>query len=151
MLLQSIAASYIINQILIRLEKLLSLETDNLLTPVIFSLAIAFLIGRCIDLNAAQWIFDKLGIRRTLNNSIWTDLIDSEKRNSVKIFDDDGYYVGTCVAFEDDQREPYIILEGYERCNLNGDTLIPANLSGDRKSLFNLKDFKRIEVVYSDD
>ncbi len=149
-LLQSLVISYVLNQVIYIIQGCFRLNINVLPVSILFSLLSAFTIGRLADLNFIQWLFDKLGIRRTLNDSIWVDLIDSERRNNIKIFDDDGYYVGTCVAYEDDQREPYIILEGYERCDLEGNTIIPANLSGDRKSLFNLKDFKRVEVVYSE-
>lgn len=147
-MIQSVVASYVLNQLFALILNAFSVHSNNLLAPVAFSLAVSYAICRLIDKRAIQKLFDKIGIRRTLNNSIWCDLIDSESRNFVKVYDDDGFYVGTCVNFEDDQREPYIILEGYERCDLAGNTIVPANLTGDRRMLFNLKDFKRVEVVY---
>ena len=97
-----------------------------------------------------QSVFDFFKIRKSVNSNIWCDFIQTEKINYVKIFDDDGYYCGTCVQYEDNEREPYIVLSGYERCDLDGNTLSPADLSEQRKMLFNLKDFKRVEVVYDD-
>lgn len=151
LLLPSVVASFVINQTFSLIAHGLGVYSWSLLAPVGFALLLAFLLGRCVDIRIGQWLFDKIGIRRTWNRNIWNDLIEPEKRNCVKIFDETGFYVGTCVAFEDDQREPCIILEGYERCDFEGNTVITANLSGDRRMMFNLKDFQRVEVVYSDD
>ena len=124
------------------------LHIQGSLSCVAFAAIASYLFTQSVQADWAQTIFDMFKIRKSVKSNIWCELIQTEKSNYVKIFDDTGFYCGTCVAYEDDAREPYIILTGYERCDLDGNTLSAADLSGSRRMIFSLKDFKRVEVVY---
>lgn len=121
---------------------------NNMIGQIIFAILLAYGSSICVQSVWFETLLGLLKIRSTPNECIWRDIIKVNQHNYVKVYDDDGFYVGGCSLYESEEREPIIVLQYYERRALDGTLISEADLVGNRRMVLNLKDFKKLEVVY---
>lgn len=80
---------------------------------VLFAVILAYIIARILKSQCIQWVFDKLHIPRTLNHSIWNDLLDSKYPMKIQIKIGDKEYVGIFNYGEENTSQPLVALSDY--------------------------------------
>jgi hypothetical protein len=122
--------------------------------PNIYSLLLisfAGVLAYCVAVSsrskAWEFICGKLGIYRTNNANIWNDLFKREAWVRIYLKDGENTYIGQIFMCEENQREPIIVLGGYQHVKINGKVLADYSDNDKEFIILNLKDFDRIQMI----
>lgn len=100
---------------------------------------------------AKSKIFNKIlltiGIHRTTSDNIWQDIIPNG--TFMRVYSKDGKksYLGLCVNWEPDSREPIVYLKKYQILNEYGEVLVDNFNKKDRSIVLNLANFERVDLI----
>ena len=153
-ILKSIAISYILktlyDKIITQWEiEVLYVEIDPLLNVTILlfiSLILGYLLGLIGYSPVANKFLLRFGIHRTVKENIWANVI--KKGHYIRVFKKDysKSYCGQCTFYENDTREPIIVLSRYVIYNDNADVICDYSNDDTASIVLNLKDFERVDV-----
>lgn len=153
-ILKSIAISYILktlyDKIITQWEiEVLYVEIDPLLNVTILlfiSLILGYLLGLIGYSSVANKILLRFGIHRTVKENIWANVI--KKGHYIRVFKKDysKSYCGQCIFYENDTREPIIVLSRYVIYNDNAEVICDYSNNGTASIVLNLKDFERVDI-----
>lgn len=140
--ISSITASYMLY--------FLSLLTQSLINPIYASMILAIVLGyACARIVGTEWfdmVFQKLRIMRTVNSSIWTDVL--KDKTWLKIYKGDLIYFGQFKLAEEDSSDPKILLRRFRiRSAIDNSTIVDFTTDGRRTVLVDIKDMDRIEII----
>lgn len=115
---------------------------------VIVSAILGFGIGKIITHRWFNNILSFLHVGRTTNDNIWLDVI--KPHTWVRVFMKDGKsYYGLCKNYEPFEREPIMALHNWQLLKEDGTVKTDYHNSDRDVIILNLKDFDRIELVYT--
>lgn len=115
------------------------------------SVVLGLVIGRIVVSTWFNTLLAKLYFGRTVNDNIWSDIVDDTRLTWLCIHMKDGTaYLGQYSYGELFTSEPVIMLITYQKLDDNGNVLRDYSQDKDRAIVLNTKDFDRIEVVYQD-
>ena len=153
-ILKSIAISYILktlyDKIITQWEiEVLYVEIDPLLNVIILlfiSLILGYLLGLIGYSPVANKFLLRFGIHRTVKENIWANVI--KKGHYIRVFKKDysKSYCGQCTFYENDTREPIIVLSRYVIYNDNAEVICDYSNDDTASIVLNLKDFERVDV-----
>lgn len=114
----------------------------------IFSAIVAFIISIIVQSKWFSKLLLKIGIKRTMNQNIWDDII--RPNCWLMVYSNDGKRVhyGQYKYGEENKSEPIIALMHYQVRDMDDNVLCDYTQDDNEIVLLNLKNFERIEIVY---
>ena len=150
--LKSVAISYIFK--LVWDFAYNGLDLNN---PICYCFYFATMLYSCVVLPYVFYIissskrlgklFLKLKIRRTPNDNIWVDIIESGVCLRVFPKNEEKSYYGFCDFCELHSREPIVVLSRYRVLDKDGKVIYDATTDKTSRMVLNLKDFEKVEAV----
>jgi hypothetical protein len=148
MIMASLALGYIIKNVCNKLFIVGRYQNVKyILCCIIFAYFIAQLSNASFKNKNIQNVLTFLKIYRTSNQDIWLSFLDTSKPMMLKLTDIDNglYYVGFCVAIEENQRSPIIVLSHYRIFNQEGNIVEDCFEKYGRTVMLNTGSFSSIE------
>lgn len=150
LLLNSIIISFVLKTLYDAVISALPMNRNGnlyLILIILLGIVTGFIAAKFVVSNAAVWVFDKLGITRTVNSNIWDDVIEQGQWLRIWLPDSGRSYYGQIAAMENYSREPIVWLRNYQFLDDDGTPLIDNVADCDRTVLLNLSGFERVEIV----
>lgn len=153
LLLNSVIISFVLKTPYDAVASAIPWKNESLYLVVIILLGIVTGFGsaKLVVSKYATWIFEKLGITRTVNSNIWDDIIEQGQWLRIWLPDSGRSYYGQLAAMENYSREPIVLLRNYQFLDDDGTVLVDNVEDSDRTVLLNLSHFERVEFVTSAD
>lgn len=126
-------------------------ESLYLVGIILLGIVTGFGSAKLVVSKYATWVFEKLGITRTVNSNIWDDIIEQGQWLRIWLPDSGRSYYGQLAAMENYSREPIVLLRNYQFLDDDGTVLIDNVADSDRTVLLNLSHFERVEFVTAAD
>lgn len=149
LLLNSVIISFVLKTLYDAVVSAIPRKNESLYLVGIILLGIVTGFGsaKLVVSKYATWVFEKLGITRTVNSNIWDDIIEQGQWLRIWLPDSGRSYYGQLAAMENYSREPIVLLRNYQFLDDDGTVLIDNVADSDRTVLLNLSHFERVEFV----
>ncbi len=122
----------------------------NYFALLLFSLIVAFLLGKTVQSNKLKLILKKFSNGRTVNRYFWQDLVENEMFIKLTNYDKNYIIMGYCHGKEDFERIPQLILEQYMISDLNGKVLESYINKKKDYIVVNLEKYDIIQITYNE-
>lgn len=147
----SLAVGFILKMVLCAIVKIRFGYYINVVAFLIFSMAVGAFLGLFIKSKFCRNILKKINVNRSVNENMWHDIIDSDKRTMwVRVVDweKERVIVGILVLVEEFQREPQILLQQYQVFDLEGNMIEDYIDYPNQRILIKTERFDNIDIVY---
>ena len=154
-LLKSVVASYFLSNICLLGIKRLVPSQVMISDPVVFVFSIVlgvaggYALARFSSWDRLNDILMKIGIRRTVNDGFWDDIIKSGSQICAISYGNKSY-VGQCSFYEPDTAHPLIALSYYQVFDSDFNLIEDYGELGEKQrvAILDTKNFDRIDVIY---
>lgn len=133
---------------------LTSLSNDSVeyyLICLLFTVITAFISGKIVSAKFFNSLLLKMGIQRTTNKNIWSDVLKNNTWLYIYLKDKDLGYIGYHKYSEENCSNPKIVLSHYQLRELSTGKVL-VDYSRDKNSLIMIdtRDVEIIEIIYDD-
>jgi len=146
----SLAIGFVIKAILCTLKIRFSYHV-NIVGLLAFSVLLGALLGYFINSKLCKKILKKLHVNRSINENIWHDIMDIDKRTMwirAVSKERERVIVGILVMVEEFQRFPQLLLQQYQIFDLEGNLVEDYIANANQQILIRTEDFENIDIVY---
>lgn len=146
----SLAIGFVIKAILCTLKIRFSYYV-NIVGLLAFSVLLGALLGYFINSKLCKKILKKLHVNRSINENIWHDIMDIDKRTMwirAVSKEREQVIVGILVMVEEFQRFPQLLLQQYQIFDLEGNLVEDYIANANQEILIRTEDFENIDIVY---
>lgn len=123
----------------------------NIVGLLAFSVLLGALLGYFINSKLCKKILKKLHVNRSINENIWHDIMDIDKRTMwirAVSKEREQVIVGILVMVEEFQRFPQLLLQQYQIFDLEGNLVEDYIANANQQILIRTEDFENIDIVY---
>lgn len=147
----SLAIGFIIKAILCAIVKIRFSYYINIVGLLVFSIILGAAFGYFINSKLCNRILKKLHVNRSVNESIWHDIMDIDKKTMwirAVSREREQVIVGILVMVEEFERFPQLLLQQYQVFDLEGDLIEDYTANANQQILIKTEDFESIDIVY---
>ena len=116
---------------------------------LIFSFSVGLILGLIVRSDSYTEILRDLHIARDGVDNIWDSAIKNGTWLRIYTKDPNISYLGYVIKSEPFQRNPHIILGGYQILDVDGNVLVDYSNDSNEQVILSTNDFDRVEITYT--